>query len=51
VLQEITSNGTEFDARPGEVTHLRAGHDARVVLGEPVVIVDWHGASSYAKHN
>ncbi len=42
-------DGTEFDARPGEVTALPAGHDAWVVGNEPVVVVDWWGASNYAK--
>jgi len=51
VLHLIMSDGTEFDARPGEVTSLPAGHDAYVVGDEPVVIVDWYGASAYAKHN
>src|ERR671932_19189 len=44
VLRLIMSDGTEFDARPGEVTHLPAGHDAYVVGNEPVVVVDWYGA-------
>ncbi len=42
-------DGTEFDAGPGEVTALPAGHDAWVVGNEPVVAVDWWGASNYAK--
>ncbi len=41
-------NGTEFDARPGDVTALPQGHDAWVVGDEPVV-VDWYDASNYAK--
>jgi hypothetical protein len=42
------SDGQEFDIRPGEVSALPQGHDAWVVGGEPVV-VDWWGASNYAK--
>ena len=42
-------DGTEFDAVPGDVTALPSGHDAWVVGDEPVVIVDWFGASNYAK--
>jgi hypothetical protein len=42
-------DGTEFDAVPGDVTALPAGHDAWVVGNEPVVVVDWWGASDYAK--
>ena len=43
------SDGTEFEAGPGEVTALPVGHDAWVVGNEPVVLVDWAGASDYAK--
>lgn len=42
-------DGTEFVAEPGDVTSLPSGHDAWVVGDEPVVVVDWYGASSYAK--
>ncbi|HXQ19833.1 MAG TPA: cupin domain-containing protein [Acidimicrobiales bacterium] len=42
-------DGTEFVAGPGAVTVLPSGHDAWVVGDEPVVTVDWFGASSYAK--
>jgi hypothetical protein len=42
-------DGTEFDATPGQVTALPSGHDAWVVGDEPVVVVDWCGASNYAK--
>ena len=43
------ADGHEFDARPGDVTALPSGHDAWVVGDEPVVVVDWWGASNYAK--
>jgi hypothetical protein len=42
-------DGTEFDATPGQVTSLPAGHDAWVVGDEDVVVIDWFGASEYAK--
>lgn len=42
-------DGTEFVAVPGDVTSLPKGHDAWVVGDEPVVVVDWYGASEYAK--
>jgi hypothetical protein len=42
-------DGTEFEAGPGDVTSLPSGHDAWVVGNEPVVTVDWFGASNYAK--
>jgi quercetin dioxygenase-like cupin family protein len=48
-LHVKTADGEEFDAVPGQVTSLPAGHDAWVVGDEDVVVVDWWGASSYAK--
>lgn len=43
------ADGTEFEAGPGDVTSLPQGHDAWVVGDEPVVVVDWYGASNYAR--
>jgi uncharacterized cupin superfamily protein len=43
-------DGTEFIAGPGDITSLPKGHDAWVVGDEAVVVVDWFGASNYAKH-
>ncbi len=48
-LRIETADGSSFDATPGQVTALPSGHDAWVVGDEPVVIVDWWGASNYAK--
>jgi len=42
-------DGTEFIAGPGDITSLPSGHDAWVVGDEPAVVVDWYGASSYAR--
>ena len=42
-------DGTEFIAGPGDITSLPCGHDAWVVGEEPVVVVDWFGASNYAR--
>ena len=36
-------------AEPGDVTSLPSGHDAWVVGEEAVVVVDWFGASNYAR--
>jgi hypothetical protein len=41
-------DGTEFVAGPGDATSLPSGHDAWVVGDEPVVTVDWFGASNCA---
>lgn len=42
-------DGTEIVAEPGDVTSLPSGHDAWVGGDEPAVVVDWYGASNYAK--
>ena len=42
-------DGTELVAGPGDITTLASGHDAWVVGDKAVVVVDWYGASSYAK--
>jgi hypothetical protein len=42
-------DGTELIAGPGDITSLPSGHDAWVVGDEPAVVVDWYGASRYAK--
>ena len=42
-------DGTEFVAGPGDLTSLPSGHDAWVIGDEPAVVVDFYGASNYAK--
>jgi hypothetical protein len=42
-------DGQEFTAGPGDITSLPSGHDAWVVGDEPVVTIDWYGASNYAR--
>jgi hypothetical protein len=42
-------DGTEYVAVAGDVTSLPSGHDAWVIGDEDVVVVDWYGASHYAK--
>jgi hypothetical protein len=44
-------DGTEFTAGPGDVTSLPSGHDVWVVGDEPVIVVDWFGATNYAKRS
>lgn len=48
-LMILMDDGTEIVAGPGDITSLPKGHDAWVVGNEPVVVVDWYGASNYAK--
>ncbi len=42
-------DGTELEAGPGDVTSLPSGHDGWVIGDEPAVVIDWYGASTYAK--
>jgi len=42
-------DGSEITAGAGDVVSIPSGHDAWVVGDEPVVVVDWFGASNYAK--
>ena len=49
ILHVFMADGTEFDSHAGDVSALPQGHDAWVVGTEPVVLVDWWGASDYAK--
>jgi hypothetical protein len=45
----VMADGTEFEAGPGDITSLPQGHDAWVVGDEPAVVVDWYGATNYAR--
>ncbi|HEY1989215.1 MAG TPA: cupin domain-containing protein [Acidimicrobiales bacterium] len=48
-LHIAMEDGTELEVGPGEVTAVPPGHDAWVVGDDPVVLIDWWGASNYAK--
>jgi hypothetical protein len=48
-LRVIMQDGEEFEVGPGEITALPSGHDAYVVGNEPVVVIDFYGASNYAQ--
>jgi len=37
------------DVRPGDLVDIAPGHDAWIVGDEPCVMIDFEGASSYAK--
>jgi len=43
------ADGTELVFHAGDVSSLPVGHDAWVIGDEPAVVVDWFGASNYAK--
>lgn len=42
-------DGTESDAGPGDLVNIAPGHDGWVVGNEPCVMLDFEGASNYAK--
>lgn len=48
-LRVKMDDGTEKDFKAGDVSSLKAGHDAWVVGDEPVVIIDFQGMLDYAK--
>ena len=48
-IRIVTSRGEEFEVGPGEVTSLPSGHDAYVVGNDPVILVDFYGATHYAE--
>ena len=48
-LKVVMNDGSEFLCKPGDVSYFPSGHDAWVVGEEPVVVVDWHGMTEYAK--
>ena len=48
-IQLVMADDTELESGPGEVTSLPPGHDAWVVGEEPVVAIDWQGASVWAR--
>ncbi len=48
-LHVVMADRTEFEVGPGQISSLPAGHDAWVVGDEPVVVVDFHGATDYAR--
>ncbi len=48
-LHVIMEDGADFELGPGDVSVLPSGHDAWVVGDEPVVLIDWFGATNYAK--
>lgn len=48
-MKVVMKDGREFESGPGDVAVIPPGHDAWVVGSEPVVLIDWGGATNYAK--
>lgn len=49
-LHVESDDGTSGEVTTGAVYRIAPGHDAWVVSKEPVVVVEFQGAASYAKH-
>ena len=45
-----TDDGTTGEAHAGSVYHIAPGHDGWVIGDDPVVVVEFQGAATYAKH-
>jgi hypothetical protein len=48
-LHHVMADGTEHESGPGDIVVIPPGHDAWVVGNEPCVLIDWNGATNYAK--
>jgi uncharacterized cupin superfamily protein len=48
-LKTKLRDGSEDEAGPGDAVFTPAGHDAWVIGTEPVVMLDFRGAATYAK--
>ena len=48
-LHVVHNDGGEAEVGRGDAYVIEPGHDAWVVGDEPAVVVDWYGASNYAK--
>ena len=44
-------DGTEGEARPGDIAVIPPGYNAWVVGNEPCVMIDFTGAKDYAKNS
>ncbi len=48
-MKVVMKDGSELESGPGDIMAVPPGHDAWVVGDEPVVVIDWGGATNYAK--
>jgi mannose-6-phosphate isomerase-like protein (cupin superfamily) len=48
-MMVVMDDGESAEFGPGDVMVCPAGHDAWILGDEPCVMVDWQGASTYAK--
>lgn len=49
-IHVVMDDGTAADAGPGDLVDIAPGHDGWVVGDEPCVMIDFEGASNYAKN-
>jgi ethanolamine utilization protein EutQ (cupin superfamily) len=48
-MHVVMDDGTSADAGPGDLVNIAPGHDAWILGEEPCVMLDFVGASNYAK--
>ena len=48
-MHVVMDDGTEGEARAGDLFEIAPGHDAWIVGDQPCVVIDFQGASRYAK--
>ncbi|HEY3140591.1 MAG TPA: cupin domain-containing protein [Acidimicrobiales bacterium] len=48
-MHVVMDDGSETDAGPGDLFNVAPGHDAWIVGDETCVVLDFEGASNYAK--
>lgn len=48
-MKIVMDDGTQAEVGPGEIGLVSPGHDAWVLGDEPVVLLDFEGAHTYAK--
>jgi hypothetical protein len=49
ILVTRMDDGAETKSRSGDVVVIPPGHDAWVEGNLPVIVIDWHGMTNYAK--
>ena len=48
-MHVVMDDGTQGEGGPGDIVEIAPGHDAWIVGDEPCVLIDFQGASNYAR--